>query len=267
MSRSQPTALITGGSSGIGFELAKLFAQDHFQLLIVAKFAEELEATAAYFTKHFPDTPLHCLQQDLCLSDAAPAVHQHTQQLGLQIDVLVNNAGFGTYGFINDIDPQREQDMIALNIQAVYALTRIYLQEMVARDEGRILNISSISAFQPNPFLTTYGATKAFVHSFSRATNFELKSQGSKVRITTVCPPPVRTGFQKAAGMECSKLFDSWMTVPAGRVARDAYRAMQQGRDMIVPGGWLHYLNMLSRRLPTRWLMHFASFNLKEKKS
>lgn len=257
--------LITGGSGGIGLELAKKFGQAGYNLILVSKPLDELQAAQQTLKSLFPNLEVSIFQKDLTEPNAAKDVFQMTQTHNWTIDVLVNNAGFGTYGFMNDIDLEREVNMIELNILAVYKLTRLYLKEMVQRDEGKILNVSSISAFQPNPLLTTYGATKSFVMNFSRGLNYELKQKGSKVRVTTVCPTPVRTGFQKGANMENSKLFDSWMRVSAERVAKDGFDALMRDQEMIVPKKRFHWLNKLTRRLPTSLIMRISANELKSK--
>jgi len=259
-------ALITGGSGGIGVELAKQFGQADYNLILVSKPLEELQAAQQTLKALFPNLEVHIFQKDLTETKAAEEVFERVQSQHGKVDVLVNNAGFGTYGFMNDIDLNREVNMIELNILAVYKLTRLFLTGMIERDEGKILNVSSISAFQPNPLLTTYGATKSFVMNFSRGLNYELKQKGSKVRVTTVCPTPVRTGFQQGAKMENSKLFDSWMRVSAEQVAKDAFNALMREQEMIVPNKLFHFLNKISRRLPTSWIMKISAHELKNKR-
>lgn len=258
------TALITGGSSGIGFELARLFARDGWDLFLVAKPAEELEAAQARLNQEFPAIVVQTLTIDLAHEKSAQQVYDAAQQQNMQVDALVNNAGFGTYGFINDISMQQELDMIHLNVLAVYQLTRLFLRDMIARNQGNIVNLSSISAFQPNPELATYGATKSFVLFFSRAIAEELRMRKSAVRVTAVCPTPViNTGFQAAAGMEKSRLFESWMVVTPDVVARDIYKAMKQGRSYIIPGPGFHLLHKLVRRLPDAMVLKMAKDFLK----
>jgi len=261
----KPTILITGGSSGIGLELSKLFAKEQYRILCVAKPPEEITQARIILLDEFPTIEFHAIAKDLSKQGAALEVFEWTQQNNWSLDILINNAGFGTYGFINDINLEKETDMIGLNVICMYQLTRLFLSGMVKKNAGKILNISSVSAFQPNPGLSTYGATKAFVYSFSRAINFELKEKGSKVQVSTVCPTPVNTGFQKRAEMEDSKLFDSWMTVSAQKVAKEAYNILHSSQDMVIPGKGFHWLNKIVRRLPSSFLMKFAAKELKTK--
>ncbi len=257
------TVLITGGSSGIGLELSKLFARDGYNLIIVSKFEEELQLAKEWMSINFSKVKVETFQQDLTEKGAAQKVHQYILSKNIDIDVLVNNAGFGSYGYINEVDFEKESDMIRLNVLCVYQMTRIFLKDMVAKDKGKILNISSITAFQPSPFFATYAATKAFVKNFSRAINYELKSKKSKVTVTVACPTSVKTQFQQVSNMKGMKLFDSWMAVSPETVAKEAYEAMNSNKDLVVPKKFFHYLNELSRRLPTSLLMKISESQLK----
>ena len=259
-------ALITGGSSGIGLELARLFAQDGYRLLLVALPEAELEAAKAQLKRDFPHAEVLSLQKDLSRPEAAHEVFEWTEELNLEVDVLVNNAGFGTYGFVPEIPMDREAAMIRLHTETLYRLTRLYLGGMLARNRGRILNLSSISAFQPNPLLSTYGATKAFVLQFSRALAFELRERGSQVRVTVSCPTPVKqTGFQQAAAMSDSSLFSSWMTTTPEVVARDSYRALMRGRELVIPGKGFQVLHGFFRLLPIPLLTRISREHLRPK--
>ncbi len=253
-------ALITGGSSGIGLELAKLFAADGYDLLLVAKPAAELEAAQLTLMLQYPNTGIVTLAIDLSLPGSAQEVYTFAGAENNQIQVLVNNAGFGTYGFINDINIEEDVAMINLHVITLYRLTRLFLRDMVRRDEGYILNLSSVSAFQANPMLATYGATKSFVLQFSRAIAYELREKGSKVKVTAVCPTPVKqTGFQIRAGMQNTNTFDNWMVVTADVVAKDAFQALFSGRDMVIPGGILFSLvQKLTAILPEAWVMRLS---------
>ncbi len=257
------TVLITGGSSGIGLELSKLFAKDNYNLVIVSKFEEELEAAQTYLHELFPHINIETFQQDLTENNATQNVHRFIHDNNIDVDVLVNNAGFGSYGYINDADIEKESDMIRLNVLCVYQMTRLFLKDMVKKDKGKILNISSITAFQPSPYFATYASTKAFVKNFSQAINYELKSQKSKVRVTVACPTSVKTQFQQAANMGGMKLFDSWMAVSPETVAKDAYVALHSNKDLVVPKKFFQYLNEFTKRLPTSLLMKISDHQLK----
>lgn len=259
------TVLITGGAGGIGKELAGCFARDGYDIILVDRFLKELEKAKDSLSSVNPAIRIMLMEQDLSLPEAADRVYEFTRDQGVQVNVLVNCAGFGTYGFLHDIDRDRELDMLQLHVLTLYKLTRIYLKEMIGRNEGQIINFSSISAFQPNPFFATYGASKSFVLQFSRALNFELREKKLNVKVMAVCPTAVKgTGFQASAGMERTKTFDSWMAVTAETVACDTYGAMGSGRDVVIPGRGFGLLHCLIRRLPTKWLMRISRSQLKE---
>ena len=264
--KAQKTALITGGSSGVGWELSKLFAGDGYQLVWVSEKEDELKKAGQEIKGLHPDLALWTLTQDLSKDLAAQGVYDFVRSKQLGIDVLVNNAGFGTYGYIDQIPIEKELSMINLNIKNVYHLSRLFLKDMLPKDSGSILNIASISAFQPNPKLATYGATKSFIMNFGRAVNYELKNKGSKVRITTVCPTAIKgTAFQKKASMENTNTFDSWMAVTPQGVAEAAYKGLVKGKEVVIPGRFLSALHKIVKRLPSQTLMKMAIDNLKDR--
>ena len=232
---ANPVALITGGSTGIGLELSKLFAADDYNLVIVSKPADELIAGKETLQSHFPDTEIRTIQKDLSIQGAALEVYNEVKEAGIEIDVLVNNAGYGTWGFMNEIPLEKELSMINLNVVALYHFTRLFMADMIEKNRGKILNVSSTAGIHPVPHFATYSATKAFSLYLSEALNFELKQAGSAVSVTALCPPPVRTGFQKASGMEKSKLFEKSSSMDAPEVAKAAYEALFQGKSMILP--------------------------------
>jgi short-subunit dehydrogenase len=257
------TVLITGGSSGIGLEFSKLFAKDNYRIIIVSKYEAEMDEAVVILKKSYPNLELVLFQQDLSKHNAAQFVYEFIKENDYELDVLVNNAGFGCFGFVNDIDAQKEQDMIQLNVVCVHQMTRLFLKDMVAKDEGKILNISSIVAFQPSPFFATYAATKAFVKNFSQALSYELKLKKSKVTVTTVCPTPVKTRFAERADMKGKKLFENWMSVSAEKVAKDGYAAMKAGKDLVIPKRFFQYVNEVSKRMPTNLLLWYSNRMIK----
>jgi hypothetical protein len=265
MKDDRKTVLITGGSGGIGIELGKLFAAANCHLVLVAMLGEDMEHARSILKVINPFISVLLVEKDLSIHGAAKEVYEFTQSHNLKVDVLVNCAGFGTYGHVNEIDVDRELAMIQLHVSTLYHLTRLYLRDMIEKDEGQIINMSSISAFQPNPCFATYGASKSFVLNFSRALNYELRESGSRVRVLAVCPTAVKgTGFQAAAGMECARAFRSWMATTSAKVARDTYRAMQQGRDVVIPGKGLGFGQALVSRLPASWQMRISKYQLQE---
>lgn len=263
MSFHTKTVLITGGSSGIGFELAKLFAKENYRILLVSLLEEELAAAKQYLTLQTKGLEVITLQKDLSLISAAQEVYDWVQEHAWELDILVNNAGFAVYGFVDEIDMNRERNMIQLNVLNLYQLTRLFLKEMVQKDAGKIMNISSVTAFQPNPHFATYGATKAFVYNFSRAINFELKERQSKVRVITICPPATRTPFIQAAKMEKTSTFEGFGTLDPEVVARDAFRALKKSADKKVPGRTLPLLFSIFSRLPSKLKMWIVNSQLK----
>lgn len=250
MQKASEFVIITGGSSGFGLELARRFALDGHPLLLAALPGQDLEQAAEELRQRHPGLPVHAFAVDLSKPEGPDALFAFTREQGLVIGGVVNNAGFGTWGFLPDIPQHSEEGMIGLNVLGLYRVTRLFLPDMVARGKGRIMHIASIAAFQPNPYMATYGATKAFVRSFSQALSRELVDRGSPVRIITVCPPASRTPFRDRAGMDRSALFAGWLSVDASLVADAAYRAWHKGQDLMIPGRLFRMLHVVTRLLP-----------------
>ena len=232
-------ALVTGGSSGIGMELAKLLAKDGYSLVIVAKPQEELDRAKAWFDKNMPDTKFVFRQQDLALQESAQAVYDFTSQNGYDIEILCNNAGFGCFGWHYDLNLDRVADMINLHVYTNWKLNRLYLKDMVEKDCGRILITSSGMGFTPGPKFAAYAATKAFSYYYGMGIEEELRLLKSKVSVTILCPAPTNTGFAKAADMEDSKSFDpkSKLLKEPDFVAKKAYKALKKRKRMVSPAG------------------------------
>ncbi|GAB4401568.1 MAG: SDR family oxidoreductase [Microscillaceae bacterium] len=249
------TVLITGGSGGLGLELSKLFARDGYRLLWIAKTEAELQEGKRALLGTFPQAEIHSLALDLCQPAAADIVFDWTQSKGYTPEVLVNNAGFGAYGFFQKLGGAHQQAMIQLNVQALVALTHRYLPTMLARNEGQIVNISSNTSLQPVPKMSAYAATKAFVKHFSESLHEELKQQKSKVRVTVVCPAAIKnTAFQQLANMEGVRTFKGLLTTSPQEVALDAYRGWKKGRKIVLSGARLRYTHWLTRWLPSVWV-------------
>lgn len=258
--QSKKTVIITGGSSGIGLELSKLFASDNYNLILVSKNQDELTKAAKLLENINSQIEIYLLHIDLCSSFSAQEIHDFTIKNNIEIDILINCAGFATYGFIENIETAKEIEMLQLHVITFYHLTRLYLSDMLTRNRGYIINISSICAFQPDPYFATYGASKSFILQLTRAINFELKKNNSKVKLLVVCPTAVKnTDFQKHANMYGIKAFNSWTTVTPDIVAKDTYKAMKSGKELIIPGrGLFRILNNLIRFLPLNWQMKLA---------
>jgi short-subunit dehydrogenase len=231
-SNNTQTALITGATSGIGYHLAKLFAEHNYNLVIVARTLADLQKTAAEIKEQYGVTVL-AIPKDLFDKSAPFELYTEITARGIQIDVLVNDAAQGLYGKFVDTDLQRELDMLQLNIGAYIVLTKLFLREMLARNEGKILNVASIASKLPGPYQSVYHGTKAFIHSFTEAVRAEIA--GSNVIITSLLPGATDTDFFRKAHMESSKILDQKLADPA-QVAKDGFDALMDGDDMVISG-------------------------------
>jgi short-subunit dehydrogenase len=248
MTPSGKCALITGASSGIGRELATLFARDGYDLILVARDRAALARIGDELT-HVHGVTVDVITRDLSRPDAAVEVYRELKRRSIKIDALVNNAGFGTYGPFADGDAATEGEMLQLNIVALTQLTRLFLKDMLAKGEGRILNVASTAAFQPGPLMAVYYASKAYVLSFSEALANELRDFG--VTVSALCPGPTQTGFRRRARMEDSRLFESGV-MDATTVAAIGYRGLTRGRTVIIPGMKNRLLALAVRFAPRR---------------
>jgi uncharacterized protein len=251
------TVLITGASSGIGYELAKLFARDHHDLVLVARSADKLAQVSNELQSH--GVSLKTIALDLAPQPAPKFIFDQLKLENISIDILINNAGYGALGEFAQMPEQEILGQIELNIIALTQLTRLFLPPMVARRSGRIMNVASTAGFQPGPLMAVYYATKAYVISFSEAIANELRETG--VTVTCFCPGATHTGFAKRAGNDKSRLFKQLGAMPADRVALDGYRALMQGRILAISGtrNWLvaQSTRFASRKLVTalsRWV-------------
>jgi short-subunit dehydrogenase len=227
------TALITGASSGFGVEFARLFARDGYNLVLVARSEGKLNDLAATLRQRH-GIRVTVLPKDLTDPAAAAEIGAELDRQGIEVDALVNNAGFATYGTFSDIAPDADLDLVKVNILALTALTKRFLPGMVARRRGQILNVASTAAFQPGPLMAAYYASKAYVLFLSEGIAEEVR--GSGVTVTALCPGPSRTGFQERAAMQESKLVNGRSIMDAATVARIGYQALQKGQTVVVPG-------------------------------
>jgi len=245
------TALITGASGGIGLELARLFAAGGYDLVLVARSAAKLEELAGELRKH--GGAVGVLVKDLAKRESPEEVFQELEAAGIAADVLVNNAGFATYGPFVEIDLGRELEELQLNVVTLTHLTKKLLPGMLARRRGGVLNLASTAGFQPGPLMAVYYATKAYVISFSEALAEELSGTG--VTVTALCPGPTATGFQRRAGLEDSKLFSGMLQVAdAAAVARAGYEGFRAGKRIVIPG-LINKLGVQSIRVSPRALI------------
>jgi short-subunit dehydrogenase len=244
------TVLITGASAGIGLELARLFAADKSNLVLVARRHDRLTRLADELHARHGVT-VQTIAADLAEPQAPQSIYEQLAASGVAVDVVVNNAGFGAVGSIAELPLQRQLDMIQVNITSLAHLTRLFLPAMLGRGRGGVLNVGSTAAFQPGPFLAVYYATKAFVLSFTEALAEELA--GTAVHVTCLCPGPTATEFAAEAKLEDSLLF-RFPVMDSASVAKAAYRGFRRGKVIIVPG-LLNRAGTVGVRLAPRWLV------------
>ena len=238
MNPQAQTALITGASGGIGYEMAKLFAEDHHNLVLVARSGEKLNQLASDLqTQH--GIRVTVVPVDRADPAAPKFLFDQLRRERIDVDILSNNAGFGAFGEFSQMQESEILDQIQLNIAALTRLTKLFLPPMLERHQGRIMNVASTAAFQPGPLMAVYYATKAYVLSFSEALANELR--GSGVTVTCFCPGATNTGFAKRAGVEGSRLFKQIGAMNVETVARDGYRGLMAGRTVVISGfrNWL----------------------------
>lgn len=228
--------IITGASSGIGLELARLFAADGDNLVLVARRGERLQELAAELSARH-GVIVHAEAMDLAQPAAPQALFDAVAARGIAVHTLVNNAGFGLRGRFHTLPAERQDDMVQLNIAALTSLSRLFLPGMIERRGGGILNVASMAAFQAGPYMAVYYATKAYVLSLSEALHEEAKPHG--VKVSALCPGPVATEFAEIASLEGSRLFSA--AADAAGVARTGYDGYRSNSAIVVPG----FLNRL----------------------
>ena len=234
-------ALVTGASSGIGAEFAKQLSERGYEVILVARRAERLDQLASQLQGR-----AHVIACDLAREpeSLAPKV----AELGLDVDVLVNNAGFGTHGRFTEIDPARDAEQVRLNCEAVVTLTHAFLPGMLERRRGGVITVASTAGMQPIPYETTYSASKAFARTFSDALSGELRGTG--VRALCVNPGPVPTEWQVVAGYEPDYLPPVPGKISAAQVARESLQAFERGRRTIIPGFVIRWYMRINKPAP-----------------
>jgi short-subunit dehydrogenase len=238
------TALVTGAASGLGFELSLLLAKDSYDLILIDIDSQNLEQAKIAILKKY-QTKITLLVKDLSRVNIAQDIYDDLNKT--RIDVLINNAGFGLFGTFHDTDWDRESQMLNLHILTTTHLIKLILPDMVERGSGKILNLSSLAAFQPGPLMALYYASKAYLLSFSQAISNELKGTG--VSVTVLCPGPTKTSFQEVVSEgTCENKISFNMACPK-RVAAYGYKAMQNGRVVAIPGNFNKFLSILPRML------------------
>ena len=236
--------LITGASSGIGLELARLFARDGNNLVLVARREELLNKIAGELNSDF-GVEVEVITKDLTLGKSSDEIFMQLKDR--EIDIVVNNAGFGAVGPFSELDYKRQVDMIKLNVTALTSLTRLFIPRMVERNSGGILNVGSLAGFQPGPYATIYYATKAFVLSFTEGLKEELKN--TNIKITCLSPGPTNTEFGEVSGLDKSFLF-KFGTMGAKEVALQGYNGFLNGETVVIPGFSNKLLPLLVRLSP-----------------
>ena len=253
------TVLITGASGGIGYELAKLFARDHHNLVLVARSADKLAQVGNELQTH--GVTVKTVALDLAAPPVPRFLFDQLRREGVAVDILINNAGYGVFGEFAEMPEEEILGQIDLNIRALTELTRLFLPPMVKRGSGRIMNVASTAGFQPGPLLAVYYATKAYVISFSEA----IANEVSGVTVTCFCPGATHTGFANRAGIGNSRLFKQVGAMSAEKVALDGYRAVMEGRGLVISGAHNWAVAQSTRFVPrkmvtavSRWIAEKA---------
>jgi short-subunit dehydrogenase len=242
---NKETVLITGASSGIGLELARVFARHHHPLILTARDAGELLRIASELKQEF-GVPVYTIARDLEDSSSPDDIATELAREGLPVQILVNNAGLGYLGAFWNSPIEQDLSMLRVNIGAMVRLTKIFLPDMIRHGSGRILNTASIASFEPGPNLAVYHATKAFVLSLSEALATELEVTG--ITVTALCPGPTDTDFFPKAGMTETRAFQEAQMMPPQEVARIGYEAAMRGERVVVTGV-VNKLMVFSRQL------------------
>jgi len=239
------TALVTGAASGLGYELTLLLANDAYKLILVDIDADNLAKVKGELEQDFK-VEVHTLTKDLSLPNVAQEIMDDLKNP--DIDVLINNAGFGLFGSFAETDWERESAMLHVHIMTTTHLTKLVLEGMVKRGAGKILNMSSLAAFQPGPLMSIYYASKGYMLSFSEAIANELKGTG--VTVTALCPGPTKTAFQETVSEDSKENKITFNMACAKEVADYGYKAMLKGKAYAIPGSFNKFLAMLPRFIP-----------------
>lgn len=244
-------ALITGATSGIGLELAHCHARNKGNLILVARRGDLLETLKQEISKQY-GVEVHTIVHDLSEANAANRIWEKTSSMGVHVDLLINNAGFGDYGLFHTVSPERIEQMIQLNIMALTQLCRLYLPNMIEQGKGGILNVASTAAFQPGPGMSVYFATKAYVLSFSEGLYEEVNKHG--IRVSALCPGPTNTAFFDVANMKDSRLTKLMPMPSAKQVAELGYQSVSNGKAVAIYGTMNRFMVFLLRFVPRSWV-------------
>ncbi|GAB4132774.1 MAG: SDR family oxidoreductase [Ignavibacteriales bacterium] len=254
--------LITGASSGIGLELAKVFARENHNLILTARSEKKLSELQQEIQKQY-NVDVIVIPKDLSLDNSASEIYDEIKKRKQNVDILVNNAGFGTYGNFTETNLETEIRMINLNITSLVKLTKFFSKEMLERRSGKIMNVASTAAFQAGPLMSIYYATKAFVLSFSEAIANELK--GSGVTVTILCPGPTTSGFQEAANITQSRIVKGRKLPTSADVAEYGYKALMKGKRIAIHGTINSIMANSIRFFPRKFVTAVVGFIQKER--
>ena len=250
-------ALVTGASCGMGYEYAKLFAKDGKNIVVVARSRDKLEDLRKDLEKAH-GTKVRVLVKDLADPRSPQEIFSELEKEGVNVDVLVNNAGFAVYGKFQDTDWQKEAEMLQVNVVSLTQLTKLFLKKMVERRSGKILNISSVAGISPSPWLTAYGGTKHYVLGFSNALACDLRGTG--VSVTCFCPTNTRTLFgEKANAQNCRGMKHGIFEMDAATAARIGYKALAKGKTTEVAGLATNLSMFFVRVMPRKLVTKVAS--------
>ncbi len=244
-----PWALVTGASSGIGAELAKIFAAQGYSLALAARSVSKLEELAVELANRYK-ARCRVIQSDLSDPDTPPRMYEELEKLGITLGVLVNNAGFGLRGFFAESDTGRLLEMIQVNMTSLTHLTRLFLPNMIARRTGRILNVASTAGFVPGPTMAVYYASKAYVVSLTEALANELSGTG--VSITALCPGPTHTGFAETAGTSKRAIVQEKLRHGCGERGAHRFEGLMAGRTIVIPGLQNRFVMAAARIAPRK---------------
>src|SRR6056297_3507468 len=244
-------ALITGASSGIGLEMARIFASEGFDLVLTARREERLMNLKQELEKD-NSIRVNLFVADLSKPDAPNSLFQFCENQDLQINVLINNAGIGDYGFFSEADWAKTATMIDLNVKSLTHLTHLFLPGMLERGTGKIMNVASTAAFQPGPLMSVYYATKHYVLAFSEALANEVAEHD--ITVTTLCPGPTQSEFQATANMEKSKLMDRFPVPSSAEVAQYGFNALKNGKRIAIYGTVNQLMTYIIKFFPRSWV-------------
>ena len=256
MQEKNKIALVTGASSGIGRDMARDLANRGYNLILVARDKEKLKELK---TELQVEVTTICM--DLSDSEKCKNLHKQVKEQFGNIDILINNAGFGEFGFLTETNLEKEITLIDTNIKAVHILTKLFLIDMVKQNKGHILNVSSISGFLPGPLMAAYYSSKAYVLRLSQSVREELKKQKSNVKVSVLCPGPVKTNFNNVAGVKFGL-----HSLTSEYVAKYTINKMLHNKFLIIPGITIKLIAFVSKLIPSVILSKFVYMSQKRKR-